>query len=167
MRLRRRHGVTRRERARALCLCPLAAALVACSHQSAAAPKPDAPYTEQAVRAAFTNHGIRLTPYAADAAERRALRADHVLAGFFGSVADKVTASVLVFDSAARARRSPTVSRSSPLCRARCADDPRLTARHERLLNVVVDSLYTIRPGRTQRRIDAALRELSAGRSLA
>ncbi len=157
--------MTRRERARALCLCPLAAALVACSHQSAAAPKPDDPYTEQAVRAAFTNHGIRLTPYAVDAAERRALRANHVLAGFFGSVADKVTASVLVFDSAARARRSPPVNRSSPLCRARCADDPRLTARHERLLNVVVDSLYTIRPGLAQRRIDAALRALSAGRS--
>jgi hypothetical protein len=139
--------------------------LVACSHSGAATPAPNAPYTAQAVRAAFTNHGIRLTPYAADADERRALSADHVLAGFFGSVANRITAAVLVFDTAARARRSPPVSRTSPLCRQRCADDARLTARHERLLNVVVDSLYTNRPGLTQRRIDAALRELSAGRT--
>jgi hypothetical protein len=140
--------------------------LVACSHQQAKA-KPNEPYTAQAVRAAFTNHGIRLTPYAADADERRALRASHVLAGFFGSVADRITASVLVFDTAARARHAPPVTRSSPLCRGRCDEDARLTTRHERLLNVVVDSLYTVRPGLAQRRIDAALRELSAGRSTA
>jgi hypothetical protein len=83
-----------------------------------------------------------------------------VRASFFGTVDNRVTASVLVFDSASQARQSPPIDRNSPLCRIRCANDPRLTARHERLLNVVVDSLYVTRPGKAQQLIDAALHDL-------
>ena len=117
------------------------------------------------MRAAFGRHGIRLTSLSA--AERRELRASHVLASYFGAVDDKVTASVLVFQSASEARRSPPIDRNSPLCRVRCANDPRLTARHERLVNVVVDSLYVNRPGKAQRLIDAALHDLRAGQAAA
>lgn len=155
--------MTRRERARALCLCPLAAALVACSHHEARTPSPNQPFTAQAVRAAFTRHGIRLTPFPSGA--QRELRARHVLASFFGAIDNRTTASVLVFESASQARQSPPIDRNSPLCRVRCANDPRLTARHERLLNVVVDSLYVVRPGRAQKLIDAALHDLRASQT--
>ena len=149
--------MTRRTRLRTLWLCPLAAALVACGHSGPKTPNANAPFTAQAVRAAFTRHGISLTRF--PPAARRVLPAD-VRASFFGTVDNKVTASVLVFDSASQARQSPPIDRNSPLCRIRCANDPRLTARHERLLNVVVDSLYVTRPGKAQQLIDAALHDL-------
>ena len=155
--------MTRGRQLRALCVCPLAVALVACSHHDTKTPGPNQPFTAQAVRAAFTRHDIRLTPL--PSAARRELHARHVLASFFGTFDDKVTASVLVFESAAQARQSPPIDRNSPLCRVRCANDPRLTARHERLLNVVVDSLYAVRPGRAQKLIDAALHDLRASQT--
>ena len=156
--------MTRRAPLRLLWLCPLAAALVACGHSGAKPPSPNAPFTAQAVRAAFTRHGIGLTPF--PAAARRELPAD-VRASFFGTVDDKVTASVLVFDSASQAKQSPPIDRNSPLCRIRCANDPNLTARHERLVNVVVDSLYVTRPGKAQQLIDAALHDLRTTQSAA
>lgn len=112
---------------------------------------------------AFARHGIRLTSFSS--AARHELRAGHVLASFFGTVGNKITASVLVFKSVSQARQSPPIDRNSPLCRVRCANDPRLTARHERLLNVVVDSLYITRPGRAQKLIDAALHDLRASQA--